>query len=90
MESRKSSRRSSSRREETADERLDQLLERERAASKRQVSEPVTREGQLAVRSVRVEATEESRRERKAIGVGGSTTSHGTVARAAEHDPTDG
>ena len=58
MESRKSSRRSSSRREETADERLDRLLERERAASKRQVSEPVRGEGQLAVRSVRVEAAE--------------------------------
>ena len=60
MESRKSSRRTSSRREETADERLDRLLERERAASKRQVSEPVRREGQLAVRSVRVETAEET------------------------------
>ena len=58
MESRKSSRRSSSRRNETADERLDRLLERERAASRRQVSEPVRGQGQLAVRSVRVEAAE--------------------------------
>ena len=58
MESRKSSRRSSSRRNETANERLDRLLEGERAASRRQVSEPVRGEGQLAVRSVRVEAAE--------------------------------